>query len=68
LKAVESEEPTVIRRHRDAVDAALTPVQQAKYRLMEVELERRLREMLNQARRNAADPARQRRNDRPPAR
>jgi hypothetical protein len=32
---------------------------------MEVELERRLRELVNQARRNAADPARPRRNDRP---
>lgn len=65
LKAVETEEPALLRRDRDALDAALSPVQQAKFRLMEVELERRLRELVNQARRNAADPARPRRNDRP---
>jgi len=69
LKAVETEEPALIRRDRDALDGLLTPLQQAKYRLMEVELERRLREMINQARnRNTADPARQRRNERPEAR
>jgi Spy/CpxP family protein refolding chaperone len=61
LKAVETEEPAVIRRDRDALDAALTPVQQAKYRLMEVELDRRLRDLVSQARRNAADPPRARR-------
>ena len=65
LKAVESEEPGALRRDRDALDAALTPIQQAKLRLLEVELERRLRELLNQVRRNAADPVRPRRNDRP---
>lgn len=65
LKAVEAEEPAAIRRDRDALDAVLTPLQQAKYRIMEVELERRLRELLNQVRRNAAEPARPRRNDRP---
>lgn len=65
LKAVESEEPAAIRRDRDALDAVLNPVQQAKYRIMEVELERRLRELMNQVRRNAAEPARPRRNDRP---
>lgn len=65
LKAAESEEPAAIRRDRDALDAVLTPVQQAKYRIMEVELERRLRELMNQVRRNAAEPARPRRNERP---
>jgi hypothetical protein len=69
LKAVETEEPALIRRDRDALDALLTPLQQAKYRLMEVELERRLRDLISQARnRNPAEPARQRRNDRPPPR
>jgi hypothetical protein len=69
LKAVETDEPVLIRRDRDALDALLTPLQQAKYRLMEVELDRRLREMINQARnRNAVDPARARRNERPPPR
>ena len=69
LKTIETEEPALIRRDRDALDALLTPLQQAKYRLMEVELERRLREMISQARnRNGAEPERQRRNDRPPAR
>ncbi len=69
LKTIETEEPALIRRDRDALDALLTPLQQAKYRLMEVELERRLREMISQARnRNGAEPERQRRNERPPAR
>jgi hypothetical protein len=66
LKIVESEEPGAIRRDREALDAALTPLQQAKYRLLEVELDRRLREVMNQVRRNAADQARARRNAPPP--
>jgi hypothetical protein len=65
LKTVESEEPVALGRDREALDAALAPLQQAKLRLLEIELERRLRELLNQVRRNAADAARQRRNDRP---
>jgi hypothetical protein len=50
LKAVEVEEPATIRRDMDAIDALLSPLQQAKYRLLEVEVERKLRALMNQMR------------------
>jgi Spy/CpxP family protein refolding chaperone len=50
MKAVETEEPVALRRHRDAIDAVLTPVQQAKFRLLEVEVERRVRQALSRPR------------------
>jgi len=50
LKAVETEEPLALRRHREAIDAVLTSVQQAKYRLLEVEVERRVRQALSRTR------------------
>ena len=50
LKAIEVEEPAAIRKDLEAVDAALTPVQQARFRVMEVEIEGRIREMLNRVR------------------
>lgn len=50
LKAVEVEEPTTIRRDMDAIDALLSPLQQAKYRLLEVEVERKLRALMSQMR------------------
>jgi Spy/CpxP family protein refolding chaperone len=62
VKAVESEEPAALRKAYDAIDASLTPLQQAKYRLLEVEVDRRMRELMNQVRRNADEPPRQRRN------
>jgi Spy/CpxP family protein refolding chaperone len=46
VKAVEAEEFATLRRDREAVDAVLTPLQQAKYRLLEVEVERRVRRAL----------------------
>jgi len=61
LKAVETEEPAALRKDRDAIDGVLTPIQQAKYRVMEVEVERKIRELMNQIR---AD----RRNQTPPRR
>jgi Spy/CpxP family protein refolding chaperone len=66
LKAAEAEEPVTIRKDSDAIDGALTPLQQAKYRLLEVEVDRRLRELMNQVRRNTEDAPRQRRNQLPP--
>jgi hypothetical protein len=56
LRALEAEEPTAMRRHLDAVDAALTPVQQAKFRIMEMDVDRRIRELMNRARGPAAGP------------
>lgn len=51
VKAVESEEPSMIRRDLEAVDAALTPLQQAKFRVLEIEVEFKIRELMNQIRR-----------------
>lgn len=50
LKAIESEEPPLILKDLQAVDAALTPIQQAKFRVMEVEIEARIRQMMNRVR------------------
>jgi hypothetical protein len=50
VKAVEREEPTTVRRDVDAVDEVLTPVQQAKYRLLELEMERKLRQAMRRMR------------------
>jgi Spy/CpxP family protein refolding chaperone len=49
LKTVEAELPVSARRNMDAIDVVLTPVQQAKYRLLEVEIDRRLRELRHSA-------------------
>jgi len=46
LKEQETEEPATLRRDVDAVDALLSPVQQAKLRLLEARVEQRLRELL----------------------
>lgn len=54
LKTIEADEPAQIRRDADAIDASLTPLQQAKYRVLELQLERRMREALAQVRRDAA--------------
>ena len=50
VKAVESEQAPAIRRDLDAVDAVLSPVQQAKYRILELEVERKIREVMMQMR------------------
>ena len=63
LKTAEIDEPAVIRKDVDAIDAVLTPLQQAKYRVLEVEVERRLREMMSQVRRDAPDARPGRRNE-----
>jgi Spy/CpxP family protein refolding chaperone len=56
LKAVETEEPAALRRDLDAIDAALSPVQQGKYRVMEAEVERKIREIVRQIRMQRAGP------------
>jgi hypothetical protein len=45
LKAVEEEWPGRARQEMAALDAVLTPLQQAKYRLLEGEVEQRMREL-----------------------
>lgn len=52
IKAVEAEEPATLARDRAAVDAALTPLQQAKFRVLEIEVEQRIRRLLEQIRMN----------------
>ena len=50
VKAAEAEEPVILARDRDAVDAALTPLQQAKFRVFEAEVEHKIRELMTQIR------------------
>jgi Spy/CpxP family protein refolding chaperone len=45
LKRLENEEPLRLRRDREAVDAALTPLQQAKLRVLEAEVEQKIRSL-----------------------
>jgi len=45
LKRLENEEPLRLRRNREAVDAALTPLQQAKFRVLETEVEQKIRSL-----------------------
>lgn len=50
LRTLELEEPATIRKDLEAVDAALTPLQQARFRVLEVEVQARIRQLTNQAR------------------
>ena len=47
VKKVENDEPAMLRRDRDAVDAALSPLQQAKFRVLESEVEQKIRGLRN---------------------
>lgn len=59
-KRVEAEGPERIARSLEALDALLSPIQQAKYRVLEGEVEQRVRELANRAR--AARPGARERN------
>jgi hypothetical protein len=50
VKAAEAEEPVVLARDREAIDSALSPVQQAKFRVFEAEVEHKIRELMTQIR------------------
>jgi Spy/CpxP family protein refolding chaperone len=50
LKAAEADLPVVLRRNMDAIDALLTPLQQAKYRILDAEVGRHVRELRWRAR------------------
>ncbi len=50
LKSLEADGPARVRKDMDALDAALSPLQQAKYRVMEQDVEQRLRELLGRVR------------------
>jgi Spy/CpxP family protein refolding chaperone len=45
VKRLENDEPLRLRRDREAVDAALTPLQQAKFRVLESEVEQKIRSL-----------------------
>ena len=64
-KKLDAEGPERTRRNLEALDALLTPIQQAKYRVLEGEVEQRVRELTNRARAGRAPGARQR-NEQPP--
>jgi hypothetical protein len=49
LKALDADGPAQTRKNVDALDALLTPLQQAKFRVLEVEVEQRMRELMNRA-------------------
>jgi Spy/CpxP family protein refolding chaperone len=58
VKALETQEGDQIRRNIEAIDGVLTPVQQAKFRIMQIEVEQKIREILQEVRQR-------RRGDRP---
>jgi Spy/CpxP family protein refolding chaperone len=51
LKALDAEGPLRNQKNLEAMDAVLTPLQQAKLRILEIEVERKLRDLLSQIRR-----------------
>jgi len=50
VKALDADGPARARRDLDALDAVLTPLQQAKFRVLELEVEQRMRELVRRAR------------------
>ena len=60
VRAVEAELPETVRKDMEAIDGVLTPVQQAKYRLLEVEVERKIRALMNDLRAPNRNPNRKR--------
>lgn len=61
VKSIESEEPATLRKDTEAIDAVLTPVQQAKLRVLQIEVEQKLRQMMSQVRTQRGGPGRGRR-------
>ena len=60
VKEVESTQHETVRRDMDAIDQVLTPVQQAKFRLLEGEVERKIRALMEDLREGNRAPARRR--------
>jgi hypothetical protein len=50
LNALDADGPARTRANLAALDAVLTPLQQAKYRVLETEVEQRMRELMNRVR------------------
>jgi len=63
LKALDEDGPARTRKNLEALDAMLNPLQQAKYRVLELDVEQRMRELLNRVRPRGAP----RQGARPPA-
>ena len=53
LKGLETDGPARVKKSADALDAVLAPLQQAKFRLLELEVEQRMRELMGRARTGA---------------
>jgi len=49
-RTIEEDEPATLRKDREAIDQVLTVVQQAKYRVLEMQIERRIRELIHRGR------------------
>jgi Spy/CpxP family protein refolding chaperone len=56
LKRVEAEGPERTRKGAAEIDQVLTPLQQAKFRVLELEVEQRLRELMGRARDRGRTP------------
>jgi Spy/CpxP family protein refolding chaperone len=50
VKALDADGPAKTRKNLEAIDAALSPIQQAKFRVLELEVELRMRELMGRAR------------------
>ena len=50
VKALDADGPARAQRDIEALDAVLTPLQQAKFRVLELEVEQRMRELVRRAR------------------
>ena len=50
MKGFEVQEVDQLRHNLEAIDAVLTPVQQAKFRIMQIEVEQKIREILQEVR------------------
>jgi hypothetical protein len=50
VKALETEEVDKLRQNLEAIDGVMTPVQQAKFRIMQLEVEQKIREILQEVR------------------
>lgn len=55
IKSLEAEHPERLRKNLEAIDGVLTPIQQAKFRVLELEVEFRIREIMSQIRRPDRD-------------
>jgi len=55
VRTAEAEEPVAVRMGHDAIDAVLTPVQQAQYRVLESEVEHRMRRVMGRVRAERRD-------------